>query len=280
MGAAAAGLLAACTARAPGEQARSLNAALPGTGAVAGWTAPEAARAYTEKDLFELVNGQAESYFAYGFIAVAARRYQAGDGNQIQVEVWQLASPGDAYGLYLASRSGQPAAGLGMEGALESGRRAAFWQERLYVTVTANRAVDDAVLRGFAEKVNAALPSGGERPALLQRLPAEGREAGSELYFHQEISLQNLAWLGGENLLGLSARTACAAARYSLEAQPAVLIVVAYESADEAAKGLAAAQSGRVDQVAAAQVKGSLLAMVIGTVSAQSAAELAGRALQ
>ena len=70
------------------------------------------------------------------------------------------------------------------------------------VQVRARSELDDAALRGFAQAIAMALPVGGETPALVKRLPPDGLVERSAVFFHEEISIQNKLWLGGENVLG------------------------------------------------------------------------------
>jgi hypothetical protein len=160
------------------------------------------------------VDGQAEAFFAYGFEQVAVRRYENAEGAVLRVEVWQLATPADAYGLFTASITGTPAA-IGNDGDADPGRRLAFWQDRYTVHVRARQELDDADLWGFGEAVSAALPEGGERPALVDRLPPDGLVERSAIFFHEEISIQSDLWLGGENLLGLGLETDGVLARWA-----------------------------------------------------------------
>ena len=140
---------------------------LPASDAVTGWQQSERV-SFTHDDLFSLVNGQAESFFAYGFERVDVQRYQNDSGGQVNVEVWRLADPGGAYGLWTAMRSGAPA-GVGIDSDSDGARRLAFWQDSAFVQVTANQPLETSQLETFARAVASSLPEGGERPALLER---------------------------------------------------------------------------------------------------------------
>src|SRR5512140_2717855 len=67
---------------------------------VSGWTVSEAMQTYDHDHLFNLVDGQADSFFAYGFEQVSTQRYQNGEGVRLNAEIWRLANPADAYGLF------------------------------------------------------------------------------------------------------------------------------------------------------------------------------------
>ncbi|MBN2391637.1 MAG: hypothetical protein JXR84_13010, partial [Anaerolineae bacterium] len=98
--------------------------------AIPGWTRDGDTETYTSDTLYDLVNGQADAFFAYNFEQVAVQSY-AGEDTVLRIEIWQLATPADAYGLFTRNRSGEPA-DAGNEGDTDPGRRLAFWQDRYY----------------------------------------------------------------------------------------------------------------------------------------------------
>ena len=225
------------------------------------------------------MDGQAEAFFAYGFEQVTVRSYENKEGVVLSVEVWQLASHSDAYGLFTASISGIPA-DVGNDGDADPGRRLAWWQDRYYVHVRARQEVPDGDLRGFAELVSTTLPLGGERPALVGRLPTDGLAERSALFFHEEISIQNEVWLGGENLLGLGPEVAGALARYDVGDAVVRLLRVEYPSAELASTGLAALEGSQVSGLVVADVQDNLLGAVFGEADEAAVNTLLAEALQ
>jgi len=231
------------------------------------WTPTRDVEVFDRENIYDLVDGQADAFFAYGFEQVAVQRYEDAAGDQLDVEVWQLATPADAYGLFTTNISGEPVA-VGNEGDADPDRRLTFWQERYYVHVRARQDLDDAVLRAFAQAISMALPIGGERPALMARLPSAGLVERSALFFHEEISIQDQVWLGGENLLGLSQDTACVLAQYDVGGAAARLLLVQYPDTEAASAGLAALESGQVDGLVVASTRDTLLGAMFGQMGA------------
>ena len=263
-------LFAGCTGK-----SASLVDVFPDADTARNWT-PGDVEIFDPENIYDLVNGQAEAFFVYGFEQVAVRNYENAEGAVLGVEVWQLATPADAYGLFTASISGEPVA-IGNEGDADPGRRLAFWQDRYYVHVRARQELDDAALRGFAKVISMALPIGGERPALIAQLPPDGLVERSAIFFHEEISIQNELWLGGENLLGLSAETDCVLAQYDVGGAVARLLLIQYPDAEDATAGLTALESNGVDGLVTADARGNLMGAVFGEVDA--AGELLAEAL-
>jgi hypothetical protein len=156
-----------------GRRDVSLPEAFPNRGDLAGWLPVGSTEVFNSGTLYDLVDGQAEAYFAYGFEQVAVQGYENDTGQRVDVEIWQVATPSDAYGVFTANRAGEPV-GFGNGGDADPGRRIAFWQDRYYVRVRTRQEVPEAVLQQFALALEAGLPTGGEPPALVDRLPTAG----------------------------------------------------------------------------------------------------------
>ncbi|MCL4296651.1 MAG: hypothetical protein KJ077_13020 [Anaerolineae bacterium] len=267
-------LLAGCS-----SQAAALTDFLPKASAVPNWILVEEVRVYNRDNLFDMVDGQADAFFVYGFEQVATQRYQNPAGTILEVALWQLATPTDAYGLFTSGRSGQ-AIDIGNEGDRDPGSRIAFWQDRYYVQVYGRQQVLDADLQAFAQSVAASLPQGGERPALVNRLPQAHLIERGFIFFHEEISIQTEVWLGGENILGLSAQTNGLLARYDLDGTRVYLLLIQYPDAQAASTGLAALRStGQVEGLITADSRDNLLGAVFGQGEPTAAKDLLAQAL-
>jgi hypothetical protein len=271
----------ACTAPKPTPASAALDPAslFPTADLLPGWEISQKAATYNHANLFSLVDGQAESFFAYGFEQVAVERYQDRAGILLNVEIWRLATPADAYGLFSAGRSGGPAT-IGNEADADPGRRLAFWQDRYFVNLNAAQPVPDATLPAFAQAIAGKLPTGGERPALVDRLPATGLVERSAIFFHEEMSVQMEVWLGGENLLGLSQATDGVLGRYQLGTATVRVLLVEYPASSQAGKGMIALQSGGLTDLLASDVQGTRLAAVFGKVDLAQAWALLQAALK
>jgi hypothetical protein len=274
-------LISACAGPRPAAVSAPLDLAkvFPAADAFPGWSASQEVAVYDEKSLFDLVDGQADSFFAYGFEQAAVQSYQNNDGVSLHAEIWRLATPADAYGLFTTGRTGTPAA-VGNEGDSDPGRRLAFWQDRYFVSLNANPPVPDETLQAFAQAIAGALPAGGERPAIVGRLPQEGLAAQGSIFFHEEMSIQMEVWLGGQNLLNLGQDTDGVIGRYDLGGTTARLMLVEYPTSGRAVKGLEALQSGEIGDVLAAQAKGTLLGAVFGKAEAAQAQALLQEAVK
>jgi hypothetical protein len=256
-----------------------LTGAFPGEGTIAGWTPVGELEVYDSETIFNLVDGQADFFFVYGFEQVAVRRYQNTEGTVLDVQIWQVADDASAYGLFSAGIAGEPVT-IGNEGDGDAGRRLAFWQDRYVAQLFARKDIPDADLLAFGTAISAALPAGGQRPALIDRLPADGLIPRSAVFFHEEPSIQNEVWLGGENILGLSPDTDGVLARYEIDGKVVRLLLIEYPDAGAASAALAALQGGEVEGLIAADAKGNLLGAVFDQVSKSAASALLAQALE
>ena len=238
----------------------------PGEGAIPGWTPVDEVRSFDAENLYDLVNGQADAFFVYNFEQVAVQSYESASGESLRIEVWQVGTPADAYGLFSAYRAGQPVS-VGNEGDMDPGRRLDFWQDRTFVRLFAVSPVDNHILQSFAEEIGEALPSGGERPVLIDRLPQAGLITGSEIFIRQEISIQDYVWLGGQNVLSMGPETEAVLARYAIGEEEMLLLLVGYPDAASASVTLEALQAGEIGSLTAAGVQGKLLGAVFGGVA-------------
>jgi hypothetical protein len=256
-----------------------LTGAFPGAGAIAGWTPDGDVETYDSETIFTLVDGQADSFFVYGFEQVAVQRYKNADDVVLDVQIWQMIDDEGSFGLFSAGVAGEPV-DMGNEGDADPGRRLVFWQDRYVVQLFARKEIPDADLQGFGEAISAALPAGGERPALVDRLPADGMVPRSGIFFHEALSIQDRVWLGSESILGLSPDTDGVLARYEIDGAMVRLLVVEYPDIEAAAAAVEALERWGIDDLVATGTRNNLLGAVFGEVEKAAASALLEEALK
>jgi hypothetical protein len=239
--------------------------ALPGADAVAGWQATGEPQLYDKNTIFQLMDGQAEFFFRYGFENVAVRSYQNSQGNNLDVEVWQLATTADAYGLFTANDNNAPVLlGKANEANISEGSRLVFWQNRYFVLVRPAAPVPNTELLAFGEVISNILPTGGVPPDIMKKLPADGKVERSEIFFHEEMTIQNEVWLGGEDILGLSQQTDGALAQYAMGDAKMHLMLIDFPDAEAASSAMAALKEKGAEDLLAARSEGATLGAVFG----------------
>jgi hypothetical protein len=226
-----------------------LRGVLPADGAVAGWDRDGEPQDFEGEALYTYIDGGAEIYQEYGFRRAVVQDYRNAAGREVSLEIFEMADPAAAFGMFSFKRSGKGAPlPLGGGGELEA-YYLNFWRGRFLVTLTG---FDESpgtleglkALAGAAEK---GLGAGGDVPGLVGRLPPDGLVAGSVKYIRGLLGLANIYPFGTAR--GLSFKEAVRGVYDSGE----TLLVLDYGSAEVRAAawkelGAALAASGRFER--------------------------------
>jgi hypothetical protein len=207
---------------------------------VAGWKWNGKESTYNSRTVFDYINGAAELYLAYGFQGLKVRRFEKPGSPPINLEVYEMASPEDAYGVFSFEYQDDPA-GIG-QGSEFGGGLLRFWKGKYFGSVYAEgegEGVEAAIL-GIGRAAAQAISSTGSEPKLIQLLP--GKELGlvdkSTRYLKSHVLLNQRFFISHQNLLNLSQKTEAVLAVYSRGRQKAQLLLVRYANADEAGAAL------------------------------------------
>ncbi len=156
-----------------------------------GWQIDGKPVKYDRDTLSERINGEAELYFPYGFDGMDAARYLFGKkaAEGVDVELYRLGSPLDAFGIYANYRQKEGRTlDIGTEANL-SGAQIFFYQGRYFVHIqlTGTDSVDSNILSECARKVAALLPAERQRPPELKVLDRPEAVKGSERYLPESL---------------------------------------------------------------------------------------------
>ena len=282
----AAGALGAWLGSRPAAAASPAASAAPALpeGAL-GWRAEGPAAAYDAATIFSYLDGHAEVYLAYGMRRCTTRRY-AGPGGEgaIRLDVFEMESPADAFGVCSLDRDGA-AAGVGHDSRLRYGWLS-FWRGRHFVSVTAEAETEasrQAVL-ALGRAVAAALPGEGDAPAIVAALPRHGLETRSVRYLRDAQTLKAQRFVAAGDVFGLGRSTPAALGRYARGPARADLLVVDYPDEASARRALVRFEAhfaaGREAGVHRATVEGRRLAAVLGAGTEELARDLLAEALE
>jgi len=199
---------------AAGGTVNTLSQAIPRK--ILDWQASEKDRTYDRKTIFDYMDGGAEVYLAFDFREAFVRTYKVPSGDDIVLDVFDLGSPQEAYGVFSCDRQ-DPEAGVGQESTFGPGLLR-FWQGRYFVSVSSAgdaQRTEKAILE-LGKAVVPHLGPPGEPPRLLQLLPPAGLIRSKTSYCHGAISLSNRYFVASENILRLDrGKTDCVLAEYS-----------------------------------------------------------------
>jgi len=203
---------------------------------VGSWVLHESPVTYDRETIFDYINGAGEVYRSYAFNDVLVARYEQQGGQALTVELFDMGTPEDAYGVFSYAREQEETGiGAGYEG---RGSVLCFWQDRFYVCVAAEPGGDDPgpALTEMARGISEGLPPAGERPGLVSALPPDGLVPYSERFFHTHQSLNYHYYLVRENILNLTSGTDAVLARYQPGAS--YLLVIDYGDEGDATRAL------------------------------------------
>lgn len=151
----------------------------------AGWTLTEAPRHYFPDDLFEYIDGAAESYLSYDFKELLVADFaKTGTKATLTLEIYDMGLPLNAFGIFAAERYPEnKVVNLG-DLAYEEGESMNILDGRYYVKMLAFGldAATETTLAEFGAKVTAAVKPGAGLPRLVRAFPKDNLVARSERF--------------------------------------------------------------------------------------------------
>jgi hypothetical protein len=174
-----AGCLISLTA---GEGRQDLKTVLP---RLEGWGQSEEPESYLPANLFEYINGAAEIYLSYDFNELIVGQFKkAGTEANVSVEIYDMGSPLNAFGIYGAERFPENQfIPMGTQGYLEDDVLN-FLVGRYYVKLMCFDCEYDsaAVLKGMVESIVSRVADPAGFPEVLSYFPEKGLIANSERF--------------------------------------------------------------------------------------------------
>ncbi len=203
---------------------------------VLGWTAVED-KTYDPDTIFGYIDGAGEVYRSYNMRSLFARRYEKPDAPALVVDLFDMGTSADAFGVFTHDLDGEDAA-TG-QGSTYKGGLLSFWKGRYFASVYAEGETPGTKRAVFAlsAAIDRAIETLGEKPALVRGLPAEGLDPRSVRYFHNYSVLNYHFFVADANILGLDQSTEAALASYGTGPGKAVLLVIRYPDEGRASSG-------------------------------------------
>ena len=170
------------------------------------------------KDLYKnVIGGNPELYHSYGFIEGASVEYQTprlGSQPLILLEVFDMGTPENAFGVYSRNRYPQDEFEWVGSRAIVSGRDLNFWKGRYFVQIEGYEFASQ-IKQGMVELAKATADHIKDpliAPHLLTLLPSENRVPHSEKYFPSGATLKKIHRFLPEHVLESSPNvTGCSA---------------------------------------------------------------------
>ena len=139
-------------------------------------------------NLWDFINGAADTYLAYGFVDLHVAEYKKGK-NVIKAEIYRHSDNTMAFGIYSSERS--PSfrfQNLGAQGYVADGA-INFFKGNYYVKIK-TYSKQEKVLQAaesLAARISGLLAGEAAMPAVLSQFPAEGRKLNEETYINESV---------------------------------------------------------------------------------------------
>lgn len=190
---------------------------------VGAWKLSEGPRRIEPKTIFDYMNGGGELYLGYRFRYLDVYDYRDPADTQILLEIYQMETSDDAFGLLSLDSDGQVVqfgsgdtpAGRGIYGA----GLLRLWSGDVFVRILAEQETPES--RDAIMELAGAVTKGrtlGSRPAFIDALPSEF--SGYQLnhsqvsYFRSYLVLNSIYFLSTQNILNLDLKTEAIVALY------------------------------------------------------------------
>jgi hypothetical protein len=213
------------------------------------WEADGKDRVFDRRTLYDYLDGGAEVYLAFDFRRAWVRHYAASGGREMNLDIYEMGSPAEAFGLFSSDRQ-DPGAGIGQDSEYGPGLLR-FWQGPYFVAVTVS-ADDEASAQYVLElgrEVVKLLGPPGPRPDLLGLLPEGALRPDKTSYFHGAVNLNNRFFVSSDNILELDRTTECVFAEYASDpVESTCLLIVRYAEPAKAAAGLRSFLAARLPE--------------------------------
>ncbi len=195
---------------------------------VNGWQWHGKCDTYDSQSIFDYIDGIGEIYRAYNMRRVWACRYEKADSPTLTLDIFDMGTAEDAFGIFSFERDGEDA-GIG-QGSDYAGGMLRFWKDRYFVVITAqeeSNEVRNAILQ-LGRQLAAGIPRTGKPPELLQFLPAEGLQRERILFFRHPMILNRYFFVAEKDILNLSPKTEGVLATYLSGKAKVRLLLVRY----------------------------------------------------
>ena len=196
----------------------------------------EADQTFDAETIFGYIDGAGEVYRSYNMKFLVSRRFHKDGKPDIVVDLFDMGSPEDAYGVFTHDLDGEDA-GVGQGSNYKAGLLS-LWKDRFFLSVYAEEetAETKGLVFELGRRIDNAIPGRGKMPDLLRLLPAAGLDAGRVRFFHNHSVLNYHFFVADRDILLLEQTASAVLAPYPTAGGPSYLIVVRYPDGAKAAR--------------------------------------------
>jgi len=196
------------------------------------WTSNEADQIYDPVTLYNYIDGAAELFLSYGFQKALTRRYTRSDEPTITLDIFEMKSSRDAYGVFTHSME-TVEMDYGQGSQFTPGLLI-FWKNRYYVSIMAVPETEESkkAVDQLARSVENAISEDGSLPDILRLVPEQSLIPESIRYFHHHVWLNTFYFISDKNLLQITDDTDALLAKYGKGKKRYLLLLVRYKNRD------------------------------------------------
>jgi uncharacterized protein (DUF1330 family) len=144
---------------------------------------------YLRDNLWDYIDGAADTYLAYGFVDLHVAEYKKGK-NVIKLEIYKQSDHTMAFGIYSTERSSSfHFRQLGSQGYMTSDGAINFFKANYYVKIR-TYSKDENTLKSaesLASSVSDLLTGSAEMPSALSLFPQTGKKTNEEIYINESV---------------------------------------------------------------------------------------------
>ena len=223
------------------KEAADMNVKISWLSEVQGWKAVGDLSPYNPKTIFQYMDGAAELYLAFNFRELKATRFEKPSRPSIIVEVYEMGSPEDAYGVFTFEQQ-DPGVDIG-QGSEFGGGLLRFWKGHTFVTIFGEEPGQDieAAILILGRRIAETIPDTGNPPQILTYLPDTALTFTKKdaWFLRSHIHLNQRFFIARANILMLTPEVEAAFARYDTKDGKIHILLVRYPSTDKAIAALA-----------------------------------------
>ena len=144
---------------------------------------------YTPDDLWDYINGAADSYNALGFVDLTIAEYVRGRKNNIKLEIYRHTNNNMAFGIYSMERSPTYKFNeLGAQGYSDNDH-VHFFKGNYYIKISTHSSSKKAIqgMNDLAVLVDQNLEGEDKFPEILSLFPDDGKKVSEEIYIADNV---------------------------------------------------------------------------------------------
>jgi hypothetical protein len=189
---------------------------------------------FTPESLYDYINGGAELYISYNFKNVLSRTYKNSNDEEIQVEIFDMQKPENAYGVFSQQREEETNKfGQGSQVVLGS---IIFWKDNYFVSMM-NHNETPQVKQGMlsiASAIDDNILQTGQKPEIIDYLSEQDLDASAIRFFKHYIWLNSYYYIADSNYFNIDEHVDAVLAKYNLGNPRPIALIIEYPGNKEA----------------------------------------------